>query len=87
MCSAVQHERAPRTLIKRPSFLPRPPASYHAPFLPHLLPNYFSFPPLVKSSLPALFPAPGTNPPPSMDIRQSFPSPPRLILASTSGSK
>ena len=63
MCSAVQHERAPRTLIKRPSFLPRPPASYHAPFLPHLLPNYFSFPPLVKSSLPALFPAPGTKPP------------------------
>ena len=86
--AAVQHERAPRTLIKRPSFIPRP-GSFPSlspgvsPFLPHLLPSYFSFPPgltQAKSSLPTLFPAPS----PALSLaRQSFPSPPRLILSSS----
>ena len=72
---AVQHERAPRTLIKRPSFLPRT-SHYPSPFLPHLLPNYFNFPPLVKSSLPTIFPSPSS----SFMSRQSF-APPRLMMA------
>ena len=79
---AVQHERAPRTLIKRPSFLPRS-SPYPSPFLP-LLPNlqsyYSNFPPLIKSSLPTLFPSP-----PSLSLAairsNTFPSPPRLVLS------
>ena len=79
---AVQHERAPRTLIKRPSFLPRS-SPYPSPFLP-LLPNlqsyYSNFPPLIKSSLPTLFPSP-----PSLSLAairsNTFPSPPRLLLS------
>ena len=81
---AVQHERAPRTLIKRPSFLPRS-SPYPSPFLP-LLPNlqsyYSNFPPLIKSSLPTLFPSP-----PSLSLAairsNTFPSPPRLLLSTT----
>ena len=75
---AVQHERAPRTLIKRPSFIPRT-TPYHSPFLPHLLPNYFNFPPLVKSSLPTIFPSPS----PSFISRPAFRTPPRLMIAPT----
>ena len=79
---AVQHERAPRTLIKRPAFLPRS-SPYPSPFLP-LLPNlqsyYSNFPPLIKSSLPTLFPSP-----PSLSLAairsNTFPSPPRLVLS------
>ena len=81
---AVQHERAPRTLIKRPSFMPRS-SPYPSPFLP-LLPNlqsyYSNFPPLIKSSLPTIFPSP-----PSLSLSgirpSSFPSPPRLVMASS----
>ena len=79
---AVQHERAPRTLIKRPSFLPRS-SPYPSPFLP-LLPNlqsyYSNFPPLIKSSMPSMFPSP-----PSLSLAAirstTFPSPPRLVLS------
>ena len=82
---AVQHERAPRTLIKRPSFMPRS-SPYPSPFLP-LLPNlqsyYSSFPPLIKSSLPTIFPSP-----PSLTLSgirpTAFPSPPRLVMSSSS---